>query len=124
MAKSAIALLLFLEPLHFASEALAVLPTIVYRGVTAVVELVVHGAVAAVCAAAGLSLWNESPDAARIATVAIVAAVGRTIQSLYWSALPNDTRPGDEPFMAAIAIGVGVIALLLVRRPRRDRAEP
>ena len=31
MAESAIALLLFLEPLHFASEALTVLPTIAYR---------------------------------------------------------------------------------------------
>lgn len=124
MAESAIALLLFLEPLHFASEALTVLPTIAYRGAAAAVELVVHGLVAALCAAAGLSLWNGSPDARRLATAAIVAAIGRTLQSLYWSALPNDTRPGDEPIVAAIAIGVGIIALVLVRRPRRDRVGP
>jgi hypothetical protein len=124
MVRMFVALLLFLEPLHFAAEALAVLPTIAYRGPAAVVELVVHGIVAAVCAAAGFALWNASPDASRLAAVAVVAAVGRVIQSLYWSALPNNTRPGDEPIVAAVAIAVGVIVLLVLRRPSRDPASP
>jgi hypothetical protein len=124
MARLLVALLLFLEPLHFASEALAVLPTIAYRGVAALFELVVHGIIASVCAAAGLSLWNGSPDAPRIATVAVIAAVGRVMQSLYWSALPHNTRPGDEPVVAAMVLAAGIIALLLLGRPRRDRVEP
>lgn len=118
------ALLLFLEPLHFAAEALAVLPTIAYRGLTAVIELVVHGILAAVCAAAGLALWNASPDASRLATIAVIVAVGRVVQSLYWSVLPNNTRPGDEPIVAAVAIAAGVIVLLVLRRPSRGPASP
>jgi hypothetical protein len=115
MARLVVALLLFLEPLHFASEALGVLSTITYRGWIAGIELLVHGGVAGLCAAAGLMLWYEAPDARRLATIAVVAAIARTIQSLYWSALPNNTPPGDEPLVAGLAIVVGAIALLLVR---------
>lgn len=118
------ALLLFLEPLHFAFEALGVLPTLTYRGVPATIELIAHGSVAALCAAAGLALWNGAPDASRLASIAIVTAVARTLQSLYLSALPNNTRPGDEPIVAATAIVVGLIALVLVRRTRRGAASP
>src|SRR5688500_8374224 len=90
------ALLVFLEPLRFAAEALAVIPTITYRGVLALIELVAHGLVAALSAAAGLSLWNGSPDGARLARVAIVAVTARSIQSLTWTVLPNNTPPGSE----------------------------
>jgi len=38
------------------------------------------------------------------------------VQSLYWSALPNDTRPGDEPIVAAIAIAIGFVAIVTARR--------
>ena len=52
------ALLVFWEPMRFATEALSVLSTITYRGAVAALELILHGCVAALCAAAGLSLWN------------------------------------------------------------------
>ena len=109
------ALLIFWEPLRFAAEALMVLPTIGYRGALAALELAVHGGVAAVCAAAGFALWNDSPDSKRLAAIAIVVAVLRVIQSLYWSVLPNNTVPGDEPLIAGLALIAGLGALAVVR---------
>ena len=113
------ALLVFLEPLRFAAEALTVVPTITYRGASAIVELIVHGAVAALSAAAGLSLWNRSPDGVRLARLAILAVTARSIQSLVWSVLPNNTPPGSELFSAGVAIGTSAIALLILRRAPR-----
>lgn len=115
------ALLLLWEPLNFALEALTVLPTIVYRGWVPALELAAHGAVAALTAAGGLALWNRTPDARRIATMAIIAAVARNIQSLYWSALPSATPPGDEPLTAGIALLVGAVALAMLHAARSTR---
>src|SRR5918993_2851111 len=113
------ALLVFLEPLRFAAEALTVLPTISYRGALAIVELIVHGMVAALSAAAGLALWNGSPDGARLARVAILAVTARSIQSLTWTVLPNNTPPGSEWLSGAVTIVTSVIAVLALRRASR-----
>ena len=110
------AILVFVEPLRFAAEALSVIPTIAYRGTLAIVELIAHALVAALCAAAGLSLWNGSPDGTRLARFAIVASTIRVIQSMTWSVLPNNTPPGSELFSAGIAIALAAIGLLLLRR--------
>ena len=116
MRRLVVALLLFLEPLHFAMEALSVLPTLAYRGGMAGGELLVHGMVAALCTAGALALWNGAIDARRLATIAVAAAVARRIQSLYWSSLPDNTRPGDELFAAAVAVLVGGVAVLIIRQ--------
>jgi hypothetical protein len=108
------AALLIWEPPSFAVEALTVLPTITHRGWAAAIELVLHGAVAALAAAGALALWNDAPSAKRLGTFAIVAAVARSIQSVYWSALPNATMPGDEQFVAGVAIAVGIAALAVL----------
>lgn len=110
------ALLLLWEPLNFAVEALTVLPTIVYRGWLPAIELAAHGTVAALCTAAGLALWNRAPDARRLSSLAIIASVARHLQSLYWSALPSATLPGDEPLTAAITLLIGTITLLVILR--------
>lgn len=109
------ALLVFLEPLRFGGEALAVLPTVSYRGTLAIVELVAHGLVAALSAAAGFALWNESPDGRRLARIAIVAVTARALQSLTWSVLPSNTPPGSELLSAGVAVTVAVVALLLLK---------
>ena len=109
------ALLVFLEPLRFGAEALSVLPTIAYRGPLAIIELAVHGLIAALSAAAGFALWNGSPDGRRLARIAIVAVTVRTLQSLAWSVLPNNTPPGGELLSAGVAIVVAVIALVILR---------
>jgi hypothetical protein len=109
------AFLMFWEPLHFAAEALGVLPTIVYRGALAIGELMLHGIVAALSAAAGLALFNGSPDGRRLARFAILAVAARPIQSLYFSVLPNNTTPGAEPVYAAVAVilaGIGLVVLM------------
>ena len=116
------ALLVVWEPANFAVEALTVLPTITYRGWLASLELAGHAVVAAIAAAGGLALWNRTTGAHRLALTAIVAAVARTVQSLYWSVLPNATMPGDEPLIAAIVLAVGALAIFIVARTMRSAA--
>lgn len=108
-------LLIALEPLRFAGEALTVLPSIGYRGAIAAVELLVHGLVAALSAGAGFALWNGTSDARRIATVAVIALMARAVQSVYWSVLPNSTMPGDEAWAAGVAVAVGIVMLAVIR---------
>ena len=119
MTRVVAALLLFWEPMNFAAEALLVLPTLGYRGWMAVVELAGHALVAALAAAAGLALLNGTPDGKRLAAVAVVVAVGRNLQSLYWSALPSATIPGDETLTAGVALVVGALALTVLHVARR-----
>ena len=109
-------LLIALEPLHFAGELVIVLPTITYRGWVAFLEVAVHAGVAALCVMAGFALLNGSPDARRVATIAVLASVLRVAQSTYWSALPSNTIPGDEPIRIAVGIVAGSVALLILRR--------
>ena len=101
-------LLLVWEPLNFAVRGLQVLPTLAYRCWAASLELGAHGLIAAFCAAAGMMLWNGAADARRLAQVAIVVSVARVLQSVYWSALPNDTVPGQEWIQAAAATAIGI----------------
>lgn len=108
-------LLMAWEPLRFAGEALQVLPSIGARGVAAAIELLAHAGVAALSAGAGFALWNGAPDARRLATIAVIVIVARAIQSLYWSVLPNNTMPGDEPFTIATALVAGALMLVIVR---------
>ena len=109
-------LLVALEPLHFAGELLMVLPTLVYRGWVAFLEVAVHAGVAALCVMAGFALINGSPDARRVATIAILASMLRVVQSTYWSSLPNDTIPGDEPLSIAVSVAAAGVALFILRR--------
>lgn len=114
MTRIVAALLLVLEPFHLATEVVTVLPTIAPRGLLAGVELMIHGAVAALAAAAGLALWNAAPDGRRLGRIAVAAVVVRTLQSLYWSVLPDNTMPGDEPVVAGIAVVIGSIAIAVL----------
>lgn len=116
MTRALAILLLAWEPLNFAARLLQVLPTIAYRGWLPVLELGAHAAVAALCAGAGVALLNEGPGARRLATFAILASIARVVQSLYWSALPSNVVPGDEPFYAGVAGVIAALALMVVRR--------
>jgi|SRR5687767_9372588 len=114
-----VALLLLFEPMHFALEAMRVLPTIAYRGPVAIVELVTHALVAALATGGALALINHSPVATRVATAAIVASGVRVLQSLYWTALPSDTIPGQHAVSATVAIVFGTVSVWAVRRAGR-----
>lgn len=109
-------LLIAIEPLRFSNEVLAVFPTVAYRGPLAIAELALHAGVAALCVMAGFALLNDAPDGRRIATVALIVSWLRVLQSTWWSALPDNTMPGDEPLKVAIAAGAAAVALLIVRR--------
>ena len=115
----AVALLLW-DPLNFAVKALAVLPTIMYRGWLPAVELLIFGGVAAVAAAAGLALLNGSPASHRLATVAVLASCARTIQSVSFTALPNETVPGQEAYIIIAALTFAIVALAVIRRSARS----
>ena len=108
------ALLLVWEPLNFAVEASAVLPTIVYRGWMPATELAAHAVVAAVATSAALALWNTTASARRLASIAIVLSVARTIQATWWSALPNASVPGSEPVTISVALLVAAAVLTLL----------
>jgi hypothetical protein len=112
-------ILLLWEPMNFASEALTVLPSITFRGVTPAMELLGHGLVAALAAAGGLALWHGAPSAARLGGAAVLASVARTIQSLYFSTLPHNVMPGDESSIAAAALVIAAIALIAIGRSER-----
>ena len=118
-----IALLLFLEPLHFAAEALRVLPTLPYRGAVAVFELVVHGLFAAIAAGGAAALLNGAPAAPRVATIAVILSVGRVLQSLFWSVLPGDTVPGEAAYSATVAVLVGLLMIVGINR-RKTAVRP
>ena len=111
--------LLAWEPLNFALRASIVLPTLVYRGWLSGFELVLHALVAALNAAAGLALLNASPASHRLATVAVLAACARTIQSVSFSTLPNETVPGQEPYVIIAALVFAILALAIIRRSAR-----
>ena len=108
------------EPLNFAVRALGILPTIAYRGWVSALELAVHGAVAAVAAAAGLALMNRTHAAHRLATVAVLASCARMIQSVSFSTLPNETVPGQEPYVVIVALTFTILALAIIRRSARS----
>ena len=115
----AVALLAW-EPLNFAVKALAVLPTIVYRGVVPAIELVVYAAIAALNATAGLALLNRTPASHRLATVAVLASCARTIHSVTLSSLPDETPPGAEPYVVVFALTATILALAIIGRSARS----
>lgn len=115
----AVALLAW-EPLNIAVKALTVLPTIAYRGLVPAIELLIYAAVAALNAAAGLALLNRTPAANRLAIVAVLAACARTIHSVTFSSLPDETPPGSEPYVIVSALTVTILALVIIRRSARS----
>ena len=106
------AMLLLWRPLDFVFELLQSLPSMGMRGVPGALELLAHGAVAAVAVAAAQALWNERPPGPLLAAVALVGSAAATVQTLYWTALPHQTVPGTERVIAALAIGHAAIWLV------------
>ena len=113
------ALLLLWEPLNFAAVASAVLPTVRYRGWVAVTELAAHAVVAAIATAGGLALWNKTSSARRLASIAILFSVARTIQATWWSVLPSAVVPGSESVIVLLTILIAAISLTLVNTSRQ-----
>ena len=103
-------------PFRFASEFLVTVPSLGMRGTPAVIELVVHGLVAILCATAGWMIWVRSPAAPLAAAGAVVASGLASIQSIFWTVLPRNLAPGEElPLSAAVGVHM-LFWLVLIRR--------
>lgn len=113
------AYLLVWVPLNFAAELLSVLPSLGVRGAPAVVEVVVHGSVAAVSFAAGWALWSGNADALQLASVAVALSTAVGIQGLLWSSLPSQTKPGDHLPLSLLYAAHGLAWLWYLRRRAR-----
>jgi len=106
-------------PLNFAAELLKTLPSIEMRGPVAALELTVHGLVAATCVAAGWSLWSGNTPGPALARVALIAVAFTAVQSLYWSLLPGQTKPGDKLPLALFAIAHSAAWLVYLHHASR-----
>jgi hypothetical protein len=117
-----IAVLLVWMPLTFAGEIAATLPSLWMRGPATVLELILHGLVAALAVAAGLALARRDPHGPAFAEIALAASSTLVLQSVFWSALPSQTMPGDRPLLAAVALAHAAGWIAYLRRSRRVRA--
>jgi hypothetical protein len=91
-------------PVGFATEVSVTLPSLGMRGAPGAIELIAHAAVAALSIAACRAVWSEAPAARPLAASALVASALASVQSLYWSVLPHQTKPGDELPLAILAV--------------------
>ena len=110
------------KPLGLAAEVTATLDSLGMRGPAAIAELTMHSAVAAFAVAAGWSLWIGNPNAPLLAELALAGAAAVSVQSLYWTWLPDNTMPGDRLPLAALAIAHAAGWITYLRRSRRVRA--
>lgn len=110
------------EPMRVAAEFQGSLGTLGMRGWWAAAELVAHAAIAAFCVASGWALWNGNPAGAEFASYGVAASAAATIQSLYASALPHQTVPGEQLPVAILAVVNAVAWILWLKRLRRVQA--
>lgn len=110
------------EPMRLAAELAGSMSTLGMRGVAGGVELVVHGAVAAMAMAAARALWVGNPVGPRLASIAVAASAAVTIQSVVWSRLPVDAPPGQGLPLSILAIAHAAGWITYLRRSRRVRA--
>ena len=116
------AFLLAWEPLRIAADVEGAIGTLGMRGPWAVVELLAHAATAAACVAAGWALWSGNPAGPRLAVYSLAASAGVAVQSLYWSALPHETVPGERLPFAILAVANAACWVIYLKRSRRVRA--
>lgn len=110
------------EPLRFAMEMSASIGTLGMRGAAGAAELAVHGATAALAMAAAWALRVRNPQAPALASLALLASAGVTIQSAYWSHLPVDVSPGERLPRALFAAAHAGVWIWYLRTSRRVRA--
>ena len=110
------------QPATFAVELLMSIGSLGMRGAPAVIELVVHGASAALSVAASMALANENPAGPSMASAALVTAAILGVQSLYWSSLPHNTMPGDKLPFAILTVAHSAAWLIYLCRSKRVEA--
>jgi hypothetical protein len=111
--------LMIWEPMRVAAELESAAGTLSMRGWTGMGELLLHAAIAAACVASGWALWNGNPAGPRAAAFAVGASAATTVQSLYWSALPHQTVPGEQLPFAILAVANAAAWMVFLGRSRR-----
>jgi hypothetical protein len=110
------------QPLTLAAEVGTTLGSFAMRGPAGAVELFAHAVVTAIAFAAGWGLWIGNPGAPALAEIALAACAAATVQSLYWTWLPDNTMPGDRLPLAVVAAAHSAGWIVYLRRSRRVRA--
>ena len=110
------------EPMRIAADLEGSIRTIGMRGPWGAAELLAHAAVAALCVASAWALWMGNPAGPRLAIYAVVFSAAVSVQSLYWSALPHQTVPGERAPFAILAVANAAAWLTYLTRSRRVRA--
>jgi len=105
-------------PLNFATELLSTIPSIGMRGAPAILELIVHGAAAMLCATAGWMLMIQAPAALDAAAVAVIVSAIVRIQLLFWSVLPRNLAPGERLPLSALACANALFWLVMIGRAK------
>jgi hypothetical protein len=113
--------LLVWVPGMFAIELLSTLPSMGMRGPLAWIELMVHGAVAALCTVAGRMIRLGTPAASSLAAAGIIARAAVAVQSLFWTRLPADVAPGTRGLFTALACVNAAVWLGVVVWTRHGR---
>lgn len=107
-------------PLGFANELLTALPSLGWRGASAIAELTFHGAGTVLCATAGWMLHGRAPAAGAAARAAIIVSAAAALQSLFWTTLPRQVAPGERlPIAVLTCVHAGFWLLMLRRAPVR-----
>jgi hypothetical protein len=109
-------------PIGFAVELAQTLPTLGMRGIAGAIELVFHGGVAVLAVIAIRALWASMPSGPSFAMAAVTASAIASVQSLYWSVLPHQTKPGDELPLALLTVLHAAAWLAYLTRLRRRAA--
>lgn len=110
------------QPLTLAAAVSTTLDSLAMRWPEGVIELVAHAAVVSLAVAAGWAFWINNPSAPLLAQIALALCAVVSVQSLYWSWLPDDTMPGDRLPLALLAIAHAAGWIGYLRRSRRVRA--
>lgn len=109
-------------PLRIAAEFEGSIGILAMRGPWASAELLAHATIAASCVASGWALWSGNPAGPRLAAYALAVSAVASVQSLYWSALPHQTVPGERLPFAILAIVNAAAWMTYLKRSRRVRA--
>ena len=110
------------QPATFVGLASATIPSLAIRGWMAVVELIVAGAIAATSMAAAWALAMRQPHGVPLAKIALVLSAARSLQSLYWTALPSNLVPGTQEPYAVMIVTVSSVWLIYLSRSRGVKA--
>ena len=110
------------QPATFGAELLMALGSLGMRGAPAIVELLAHGASAALSVAASMALANENPAGPSMAAAALVTAAVLGVQSLYWTSLPHQTMPSDKLPLAILTVAHSAAWLIYLGRSKRVEA--